>query len=246
MADENYTDLVDGTRIPHTDHRWHGPVFPDDNDYIASAEDEVDRMISSFGADSQSRVLDIGCGQGRLAIGMHRVLGEKVNYVGYDIEDRSVDWCKLHITPYHPSYTFRHLDVHNARYNPTGTVMDDSFRFDLEDDSMDIVFLCSVFSHMLDTDARIYMKEFHRILVDGGCMFFTTFVDYDVPNFQENPDDMWCVFNSALHGVRYEYNYLEGVLKSCGHHIIRFAYEQENDRQSGVYTINTKRESGGL
>ena len=229
-------EVEDGTRIPHRMCRYIGPVYGTNALYLAGAEAEAIRVINHMGARGTSRVLDIGCGQGRLATGLHRILGDDIRYLGLDIMEPSVEWCRLNITSQHPSYKFRLLDVFNARYNPDGRVMiDENFRFDVPDKSVDIVFLFSVFSHMTDTDAALYLRDAHRMLDDGGYMFFTTYFEDDVPDWVENPEGYICKWDRALHGVRYNRGYLIKMVKDAGFEITRLGYRTEVDKQSAMY-----------
>ena len=68
--------LARGSVIPAPDRRWCGQDFKDDDFNIRSAEREASRLIEHFRATRQTRVLDVGCGQGRLPIGILRVIGE--------------------------------------------------------------------------------------------------------------------------------------------------------------------------
>ncbi len=58
---------ISGSIIPSPDLRWCGPEFKDDHYYLKSAEGEADRLVEHFQCTRESRVLDIGCGQGRSA-----------------------------------------------------------------------------------------------------------------------------------------------------------------------------------
>ena len=123
--------------------------------------------------------MDVGCGQGRLPIGILRVIGD-INYIGIDVDQKSINWCKQYIELKHPSFKFKHLNLYNERYNKNGIKIDAGFCFDVAEDSVDIIYLFSVFSHTIEKDMRAYLKDFSRLLDKGGKMFFTTFVENDV------------------------------------------------------------------
>jgi cyclopropane fatty-acyl-phospholipid synthase-like methyltransferase len=76
---------VSGSIIPSPDRRYCGPEFKDDDFYLKSAEGEANRLINYFQCTQKSRLLDVGCGQGRLPIGILRVIAE-INYAGIDRE----------------------------------------------------------------------------------------------------------------------------------------------------------------
>ncbi|MGD0962236.1 MAG: class I SAM-dependent methyltransferase [Methylomonas sp.] len=234
ISPKNDYVVVDGSIIPSPDKRWCGPEFKDDVFYIKSAEKEANRLVKFFQCNIASRILDIGCGQGRLANGLLRVVGE-VNYVGMDVDQFSVNWCENHIGKQHGSFRFKYLDLYNERYNVNGQRITDNFQFDIESNSMDIIYLFSVFSHTIENDMRVYLKDFLRILNNDGKVFFTTFVEENVENFTINPENYRLNCSGPLHIVRYNKEYLFSLLNELGYSILDFTYETETDGQSAIY-----------
>jgi len=227
--------VFSGSILPAPDIRWCGPEFKDNSYYLQSTESEATRLVTQFGCNKNSRILDIGCGQGRLPIGILRVIGE-LDYTGIDVDAKSINWCKHHIESKHPSFKFYHYNIANARYNKRGVSLRESFRFGLPDNSIDIIYLFSVFSHMTEADMRIYLSEFRRVLDSEGKVFFTTFVEEKVPNYSINPDGY--VFNRCsgnLHVVRYEKNYLFTIIRENGFIVEKFTHRTEADNQSTIY-----------
>jgi hypothetical protein len=155
--------------------------------------------------------------------------------MGIDVHRRSIDWCKHYIERDHPSFQFKHLNLYNERYNENGVKMDDDFRFEIEPKSVDIIYLFSVFSHTTKEDMIIYLKDFSRILADKGKIFFTTFVEKDVPDVSINPKNYRLKCSGPLHIVRYKKDYLFSVLDECGYSILSFTKGAEVDGQSAVY-----------
>ena len=225
---------VSGSIIPSRYSRCCGSEFKDDNYYLESAEKESIRLIDYFQCTLQSRILDIGCGQGRLPIGVLRVIGE-INYIGIDVDLKSINWCKQYIESKHSSFKFKHLNLYNERYNKNGNKIDAGFCFDLAENTVDIIYLFSVFSHTTEEDMRVYLKDFSRILDKGGKMFFTTFVEDDVPNVSINPENYHLKCSGPLHIVRYNKDYLFSALAEYGYSILNFTHRTEADGQSAIY-----------
>lgn len=223
-----------GSIIPSPDRRWCGPEFKDNNYYLRSAEAEARRLVDELGCSSSSRVLDVGCGQGRLAIGLIRVLGE-VNYTGIDVDKTSIDWCSKHLAERRPNMLFLHLDLFNERYNRKGNKILDEFRLPVPDASADIIYLYSVFSHLTERDMRAYLNDFNRILGWGGKLFFTTFIEEDVPDVSINPDNYRVKCTGPLHVVRYRKDYIFDLANSAGYVLKKFVHGQDADGQSGLY-----------
>lgn len=223
-----------GSIIPLPEKRWCGDEFKDDNYYIQSAEKEANRLINHFQLMQKHNVLDVGCGQGRLPIGILRVIGE-INYIGIDVHLESIDWCQRYIQRRHPTFVFKHFNIYNERYNKEGIQIDDKFRFEIASKSIDIIYLYSVFSHTTEEDMRVYLKEFSRILNDQGKIFLTTFVEEGVDDYSINPKDYHTYSPSPLHIVRYNKNYLFSTFNEYGFSVLNFTYGSETAGQSAIY-----------
>lgn len=221
--------------LPAKQLRFGGSEFKDDEYFLASARYEANRLKLNMGGTLHSQILDIGCGVGRLAIGILSGLGESTYYRGVDIIKGSIDWCTMYITKYHPGFRFFRLDVHNKRYNPSGKKLDDSFRFPFEDQNFDIIYLYSVFSHMTAEDIQIYLREFKRLIKPSGRIFATAFLEDNVPDVEINPQNYRTAWSGALHCVRYNKQFFEALLNQYDFYIDHFEYGQETDGQSAVY-----------
>jgi SAM-dependent methyltransferase len=225
----------DGSTIPTRRLRFGGENFARDEDFVRSSEREAERLVHEFGLSPETRLLDVGCGPGRLPIGILRRVGEIAAYEGVDVDPAAVRWCRRHIEGEHATFRFRLLDVANSRYNPGGGADAAASRLPFEDASFDIVYLYSVFSHMLENDVRTYVREFRRVLAPGGKVFLTAFVEDDVPPVMENPPDYLRPWSGPLHCVRYERAFFEGLAADAGLHVERFVHGEETDGQSAVY-----------
>jgi SAM-dependent methyltransferase len=128
----------------------------------ASARTELELA----GLHTNDRVLDIGSGIGNLAVGLIGYL--KGTYDGVEIHREAVAWCRDAITPRHPTFRFHHADVANDSYNPGGGASPAEYRFPFADRSFDVIFLGSVYTHLLPADAAQYVREVARLLAPGG------------------------------------------------------------------------------
>jgi SAM-dependent methyltransferase len=148
--------------------------FVGNGEYKTVGMEFRDLFIKYGGLQPGHRVLDVGCGQGRMAAPLTGYLtGE---YEGFDIVESGVRWCQKNITPRYPNFRFQHSDVKNASYNPDGKVEASSYRFPYGDGSFDFVFLTSVFTHMFPDDMDNYLKEIGRVMKAGGSCFITMFL----------------------------------------------------------------------
>ncbi|HEX8276672.1 MAG TPA: methyltransferase domain-containing protein [Longimicrobiaceae bacterium] len=235
----------DGVRLPPPHLRFCGPEFKDDGYFLASARGEAARLVGECGLTPASRVLDVGCGPGRLAIGILDRVGRVAEYRGIDVHRPSIEWCDRHLGRSDPPFRFQLVDVRNARYNPEGADLASTIRLPVADGRFDIAYLYSVFSHMLPPDVRGYLREIHRLLAPGGILFFTAFVEEGVPDVSENPDGYVQSWLGPLHCVRYQRGYLEGMLGDAGFETVRFVYGRETNGQSAVYARRSDERARG-
>jgi SAM-dependent methyltransferase len=67
-------------------------------------------------------------------------------------------------------------DIYSSHYNPKGRYLDTEYRLPFPDDEFDLVFLSSVFTHMLPEGVAHYIVEISRLLKRGGRCVSTFFL----------------------------------------------------------------------
>jgi ubiquinone/menaquinone biosynthesis C-methylase UbiE len=127
------------------------------------------------GLEPDDRVLDIGCGIGRMAVPLMDYLDEG-SYDGFDTSSAMIRWCQKNITSKNPHFQFTAAPIHNRKYNPFGTVEATAFRFPYEDDRFDFSFATSLFTHLGLEETRHYLKELFRVLKPGAAALVTFFL----------------------------------------------------------------------
>ncbi len=145
--------------------------------FIAAAQ-SLAAVLAANGMKPTSDVLDVGSGYGRLAVGLMDRTEFTGTYLGFDILVRQVDWCTGVITAADDRFKFRHLDLLNERYNPTGTMDPSEAVFPAADSSVDVCALFSVFTHLYRPTIERYLQEIARVLRPGGTAV-TTWLLFD-------------------------------------------------------------------
>lgn len=130
--------------------------------------------LISRGLRPEHRVLDIGCGVGNLAVGLSDYLTGP--YDGFDIHRQAVNWCQQAITPGRPNFRLHHADLSSGAYNAEGRLDASTFRFAMASGTYDVVFLGSVFTHLLPDTAGQYINEIARLLAPGGVCIASYFL----------------------------------------------------------------------
>lgn len=129
-----------------------------------------------FSLGDRKRILEIGCGYGRIAMHVAPHLGVDQSYVGLDPHARSVEWATKHIGAKRSNMDFVEIDVRSGTYNPHGVQDGKDYVLPIESGTIDLVYMTSVFTHLdLDT-TRNYLREISRVLVPHGAFFSTHFL----------------------------------------------------------------------
>jgi SAM-dependent methyltransferase len=116
-----------------------------------SIRDALQRAGSPI--EELSSILDFGCGCGRV-VRNWAVLDAKV--AGSDLSGGAIDWCREHL-PF-------------ARFETNG--LSPPLAFD--DESFDLAYALSVFTHLPEAIQHAWMDELRRVVRPGGFVLLTT------------------------------------------------------------------------
>ena len=168
-------DGVRGARHPLVPRR--NDIFIGAGSFLAAGTEFFRYLTELAGLRPTDRVLDVGCGLGRMAVPLTTYLKPPAGrYDGFDIVPKGIEWCRERFTPRYPNFGFVLADVYNTHYNPTGRYRASEYRFPYDDATFDLVFLTSVFTHMMTDEVVRYLEEIARVTKPGGRCLVTMFL----------------------------------------------------------------------
>lgn len=167
-------NLWSGKRDRLTPPQW--MIFVGGGDFKAIGNEFLRYFIDLGGLKPDEKVLDVGCGIGRMAVPLTGYLKDGGSYEGLDIAADGIRWCRKNITTRFPNFLFQLTDIFNKSYNPAGKYKAAEYRFPYQDETFDFIFLTSVFTHILRLDMENYVSEINRVLKKGGRCLITFFL----------------------------------------------------------------------
>jgi SAM-dependent methyltransferase len=145
-------------------------------DFAATGDEFLRYFVELAGLEPGHRVLDVGCGIGRMARPLAGFLSADGRYEGFDVDREGIGWCRRRYGHRHPNFHFKVADLYNRRYNAGGAHKASEYRFPYEDDAFDMAIATSVFTHLLEDETDHYLAELARVLAPGGRLTATFFL----------------------------------------------------------------------
>jgi SAM-dependent methyltransferase len=149
--------------------------FVGHSDFVLTGDEFLHYFVEYADLMPDERVLDVGCGIGRMARPLAAFLNASGSYDGFDVNRDGIGWCRRRYRR-RSNFRFQVADLFNARYNPTGRYRADEYRFPYADGSFDLAILTSVLTHLLQDECDHYLAEVARVLAPGGRMLATLFL----------------------------------------------------------------------
>ncbi|MCV7153931.1 class I SAM-dependent methyltransferase [Mycolicibacterium pyrenivorans] len=155
------------------------------------------------------RMLDIGCGVGRLYLATRPYLQPDDTYTGIDVGKSFIEICRARYTD--PNVTFVHLDASNPYY--ASHYSDKKLPWPFEDDGFNFMTALSVWTHLNEGDFTFYLKELGRTLAPRGRALVSFFImdeiyEETLPGrtsaqsaYYPEPASRW-VFDQSAYGSR--------------------------------------------
>lgn len=205
-----------------------GKIFIGSGDFKKQGEHILDLVIKYTKLKPDGKILDIGCGIGRLAIPLTKYLTNQGCYEGFDIVKMGIDWCTKNISKKYPNFHFMHIDLKNDLYNLKTDKKAKDFVFPYKQNYFDSIVLTSVFTHMMPSDVKQYLQQIKLVIKDNGYCLATFFIIDQKSTEAIKNKTAYFSFNHKYNGyylldtkvkeanVAYEIDYLYSMLEECG------------------------------
>ena len=176
-----------------------GMIFIGSGDFKEISYHYLDVFKERCDLKPSHRVLDVGCGIGRIAHALTKYIDSSGSYEGFDIVKKGINWCKKHISTDYPHFNFQCINLKNDLYNSKTESIAKNFVFPYKENDFDLVILTSVFTHMLPDDMENYLSEIYRVLKPGGKCLVTYFII--------NENSKKYMISNPKFSFRYEYDF---------------------------------------
>lgn len=221
-------------------------VFVGDGDYRAIGVEYLGHYVWLGGLKQSDRVLDIGCGIGRMAVPLTQYLDpESAGYEGVDPVNDGIEWCVQNISSKYPHFRFCRVDIAHELYNPGGAIAGHEVVLPFAGSRFDFVTMVSVATHLPTSEITAYAREVMRLLVPGGRLFLTAFLvaadDPERPNarprlFKGEKPGTWIADPAApLGAIGFDNGIIQDILKNAGLEIHRVSLGHWRGIESGHY-----------
>jgi len=138
-------------------------------DFVAAGDKQVE-LLRRFGLTAGTRLVDVGCGSGRLAAALSREFGSGIGYLGIDVVPRLLDYAARVSDP---SYTFQ---------------VTTGLGVPVDDGECDMVAFFSVITHLRHEESFRYLRDAARAVGPGGTV---------VASFLES-ERHWSIFQRVV------------------------------------------------
>lgn len=146
-----------------------GGINPYSPHYARIGKQFNNLLIEYARLQRKSRILDIGCGSGRLAHPLQDFLVG--DYHGFDVHPHFIDYCKTTYTK--QNFKFSTIDIRHDEYNPNGKLDAATYEFPYPAKTFDVVTAIAVFNHFQTNWLFQYIRQISRVLKPNGVFLGT-------------------------------------------------------------------------
>lgn len=144
-------------------------------EFLADGQIQLQRLVKYAKLNSTSNILDIGCGGGKLVSALVPIIKEGA-YSTFEVNKEYIEFWRNSVGKKNSNFIFNHADLWHSYYNPTGKHKTAEYIFPYNSNVFDIVYLNSIFTHLLPSEISHYLSEIKRVLKPGAIVLATYFI----------------------------------------------------------------------
>jgi SAM-dependent methyltransferase len=154
---------------------------------VDSAVELVSAVARELRVDdlSGTSILDIGCGVKFTQVFYGRRIAVK-RYHGVDVDSDMIEFLSSNVKD--AKFSYKHIDVYNARYHTAGTPLSAEVDIGVRGEKFDLICLFSVFTHLAPPDFRAMLELARKHISLTGTFIFTAFIDETIPESFKDSD----------------------------------------------------------
>jgi SAM-dependent methyltransferase len=138
-------------------------------------------------------------------------------YEGLDLHAGMVRWADENLAPFAPGFRFAHHDVYYPSFNP-GDGKPRHSVFPFGDSEFSLIVGVSVFTHLTEDQAEVYLAEMARVLEPDGVILCTWFLfqKRDFPMMQEQQNTLFINEYDVRNAVIYDRDWVRSAAGAVG------------------------------
>ncbi len=170
--------IASDLELPEAQWTLQSGPFKSSQHFFDSSFQNFKELLYYTNLSPNQRVLDYGCGLGRLAIPMSAYLDpDNGSYCGVDTNAACIERNQRAFSRY-KNFRFEHTNIYSKMYNRKGGNIEELLKLDLGK-PFNLAFLFSVFTHVLSKDCDFLLEFLRAQLVEQGEIFSSWFLIND-------------------------------------------------------------------
>jgi SAM-dependent methyltransferase len=217
------------------------------NDMLFYTQDIIQQCL----LERSSRILDLGCGAGKIGRGLLPYLNQKGSYLGIDVNRSAIDWCTQNITTRNANFIFKSINIANNYYYDGDNKQQNEYDFNfLDSREFDCIISIGLFNYLKPTDTVQYLQKIVKVLTQTGVAyltFYTTNCELFIPpesaelslNIEKAENSFWYEHRCNKYFSVYHLSWLESMLSDAGLVIVSSSSTSQ-EKKLGISVCETQ------
>ena len=183
--------------------------------YLGGREDAewLVSLVQPYCTLEHCKILDWGCGPGRIIRHLPAILGDTNQYFGSDYNDKTISWCQK--------------NIHGIVFSKNEIKP----RLPFQDNEFDLIYGISILTHLSEENQYLWSEELYRVSSPNGIVMLTTHGDAFIEKLTPAEADSYhqqklVLRNKSKEGHRtygafHPHEFIQNVFTSSGFRILQ-------------------------